>query len=120
MIIGCPLSDSTVATSNRNHLGITPQNLSLTTCRTVTGVRHRDGTLWPYTNILYTYGYVLRILYMCGFQDRRPKATLMIARLHYVETYHGQVHPACRGALDVVVKAGCQEGVCRVSYSLDI
>ncbi len=37
-----------------------------------------------------------------------------------VEANHGQVHSACRGALNVVAKAGCQEGVRGVSYSLDI
>jgi hypothetical protein len=35
---------------------------------------------------------------------------------HYVEAYHRQVHSACRGALNVVAKAGCQEGVHGVSY----
>jgi hypothetical protein len=34
--------------------------------------------------------------------------------------YHSQVHSACRGALNVVKKARCWEGVRRVSYSLDI
>jgi hypothetical protein len=32
-------------------------------------------------------------------------------RLHYVEAYHGRVHSACRGALNVVAKARCREGV---------
>ncbi len=41
-------------------------------------------------------------------------------RLQDVEAYHGQVHSACRGALNLVTKAGCQEGVRGVSYSLDI
>ncbi len=41
-------------------------------------------------------------------------------RLHYVEAYNGQIHSACRGALNVDAKAGCREGVRGVSYSLDI
>jgi hypothetical protein len=41
-------------------------------------------------------------------------------RIHYVEAYHGQVHSACRGALNVAAKAGCREGVHGVFYSMDI
>jgi hypothetical protein len=41
-------------------------------------------------------------------------------RLHYVVAYHGQVHSAFRGVLNVVAKAWRQEGVHAVSYSADI
>ncbi len=36
------------------------------------------------------------------------------------EAYHGQVHSACRGALNVVAKAAGIVPVDGVSYSLDI